>query len=129
MKKRMCFLIVVFLLLLFSSTVSVIAQQKKTFTDYDTSVVLVTGFGPFHTYDINPSELITQNLSGEIINDALIVGIILPVDFDKSVEMIVQAIDHYEPVLVLSLGLSAKSTGIEVETFGINLKRFLFYCI
>lgn len=40
--------------------------------------------------------------------------------------MIVQAIEQYKPVLVLSLGLSAKSTTIEVETFGLNLKRSPF---
>lgn len=120
-KKTVASLIIFFIV--FSSSILVTAQQKTDYTESQLPVVLLTGFGPFHSYEVNPSELIVQNLSGEIINDAVLVGIILPVDFEKSVEEIIQAIQHYEPVLIFSLGLSAASTSIEVETFGINLKR------
>ncbi|MFO7677956.1 MAG: hypothetical protein R6V50_06215 [Thermoplasmatota archaeon] len=124
-KKTVVVLLLLFVLV--SSGIISSAEQKIQITEYDSSVVLITGFGPFHTYDVNPSELIAQNLSGQIIDDAEIVGIVLPVDFKESVEAIVLAIQQFKPVLVISLGLSPRSTGVDIETLGLNLKRNPLY--
>jgi len=61
-------------------------------------VVLVTGFEPFGNYTVNPSQLIAEALNGSILSDAEIVGVVLPVDFNKSVEMTTEAIQHYLPI-------------------------------
>lgn len=90
----------------------------------DSQIVLVTGFEPFDIYDINPSQLIAEELNGQIIDGAEIVGIILPVDFDKSVENVTRAIEDYNPLVVISLGLDAKTKTIDVEKLSINLKRY-----
>lgn len=90
----------------------------------DSQIVLVTGFEPFDIYDINPSQLIAEELNGQIIDGAEIVGIILPVDFDKSVENVTRAIEDYNPLVVISLGLDAKIKTIDVEKLSINLKRY-----
>ena len=87
-------------------------------------VVLVTGFEPFGNYTVNPSQLIAEALNGSIINDAEIVGMVLPVDFNESVKMATDAIEHYHPILVISLGLNARARGIEIEKIGVNLKRY-----
>ena len=87
-------------------------------------VVLVTGFEPFGNYTVNPSQLIAEALNGSILSDAEIVGVVLPVDFNKSVEMTTEAIQHYLPDLVISLGLNARSKAIKVEKIGVNLKRY-----
>jgi pyroglutamyl-peptidase len=87
-------------------------------------VVLVTGFEPFGNYTVNPSQLIAEVLNGSTLNDAEIVGVVLPVDFNESVEMTTDAIQHYHPDLVMSLGLNARSQAIRVEKIGINLKRY-----
>jgi pyroglutamyl-peptidase len=88
------------------------------------NVVLVTGFEPFGVYTTNPSQLIAETLNGSSLNDAKIVGVVLPVDFNKSVELAKEAIQHYHPDLVISLGLNARSHVIKVEKIGVNLKRF-----
>ena len=90
--------------------------------DSGVAVVLVTGFEPFNKYDVNPSQLIAESLNGEYINDAEIVGIVLPVDFDESVDIVVQAVENYDPLLVMSVGLAPGADSIELEKIGVNLK-------
>ena len=93
-------------------------------TDFHTEPlkILVTGFEPFGAHDINPSQLITETLDGQYINGAEIVGIVLPVEFDESVEVITQAIDDFNPIVLISTGLAARRQTIDVEKWGINLK-------
>jgi pyroglutamyl-peptidase len=87
-------------------------------------VVLITGFESFGNYTVNPSQLIAEALNGTMLNDAEIVGVVLPVDFNESVEITTDAIQYYQPDLVLSLGLNARSQDIRVEKIGLNLKRY-----
>lgn len=103
------------------STVS-LSGEVKNLQDNET-VILVTGFGPFSVYDINPSELITEALDGEVIEDAVVFGIILPVNFTESVEVATQAIETYNPDFIISLGLAAPARWIRVEKVGLNLRR------
>ena len=87
-------------------------------------VVLVTGFEPFGSYTTNPSQLIAESLNGTVIEDAVIIGIVLPVNFTQSVEQATDAIQRYQPDLVVSLGLNVRAQEIRVEKIGINLKRY-----
>lgn len=92
----------------------------------DHVVVLVTGFGPFLKYDINPSELIAKELDGEMINDAAIIGLPVQVNlsnFSESIEVVYQAIEQYTPDYVFSIGLNPSSKKIEIEKIGYNLKN------
>ena len=89
-----------------------------------TQVVLVTGFEPFGNFAVNPSQLIAESLNGSILHEAEIVGVVLPVDFNESVKMTTDAIEHYHPNLVISLGLNARARVIEIEKIGVNLKRY-----
>lgn len=87
-------------------------------------VVLVTGFEPFGNYAVNPSQLIAEALNDSTLNDAEIIGVVLPVDFNESVDIATDAIQYYHPDLVMSLGLNARSHAIRVEKIGVNLKRY-----
>src|SRR5512136_1494397 len=87
-------------------------------------IVLVTGFEPFGTHTVNPSQEIAETLNGSTLNDAELIGIVLPVNFTTSVEQASEAIERYHPDLVISLGLNAKATLIEVEKIGVNIKRY-----
>jgi len=89
-----------------------------------TKAVLLTGFEPFGAYPTNPSQVIADTLNGSSIADAVIISIVLPVNFTLSVEKAREAIELYHPDVVMSLGLNANADGIEVEKVGINLKRY-----
>jgi pyroglutamyl-peptidase len=75
-------------------------------------------------HSTNPSQIIAETLNGSSLNDAKIIGIVLPVDFEKSVERARDAIELYHPDVVISLGLNVKAQRIEVEKIGFNLKRY-----
>lgn len=108
-------------LLFFSSSLSF--SISSIYTHSDPLKVLVTGFEPFGVHEINPSQLIAETLDGQYINGAEIVGIVLPVDYDESVEVIIQAIENNSPTIIMSTGLSARTHVIDVEKCGINLRR------
>jgi pyroglutamyl-peptidase len=87
-------------------------------------VVLVTGFAPFGNYTVNPSGLIAETLNGSTVAGALVVGVVLPVDYNESVEIALQAIQQYQPVLVISCGLNARAQNVHVEKIAVNLRRY-----
>ncbi|MFH1101772.1 MAG: hypothetical protein V1726_07030 [Methanobacteriota archaeon] len=86
-------------------------------------MVLITGFEAFDSFDVNPSGVIAEALDGEELDSVLLCGVVLPVDFNASVEVIGDMISLYHPVLVLSLGLEARTKVIHVENIGVNLRR------
>lgn len=89
-------------------------------------VVLITGFGPFAQHDVNPSELIAEELNGQIIDNAIIIGLGVPVNlsnFTEFIEIVIQAIENYNPDFVFNTGLAASSNRIRIEKIGLNLKR------
>jgi len=85
-------------------------------------VVLVTGFKPFGNYNINPSELIAENLNGTTIDGAKIVGISLEVEWNISYNKTLEAIERYDPCAVVSIGLAPKSSLIRLEKLAVNLR-------
>jgi len=107
----------------YSTSFTCFNQPHDSTSNYEETTVLVTGFGPFDIYDVNPSQLIVETLNGRYINEAELIGIVLPVDFEESVNVTIQAIEDYDPVLVISVGLSPKAHSIEVEKIGVNLKQ------
>jgi pyroglutamyl-peptidase len=109
------FLIIVIVLLVFPCTTVVVSANR---------VVLVTGFEPFGVYPTNPSQVVAETLDGSSLDDADIIGLVLPVNFTTAVEHAIDAIEWYHPDVVISLGLDVKAKGIEVEKVGVNLKRF-----
>ena len=82
--------------------------------------VLLTGFEPFHSNAVNPSQLIAERLDGEINGDARVVALTLPVVFGEDTSRVFAAIDELRPSAVISLGLSAGTSSIDVEMFAIN---------
>lgn len=91
---------------------------------FDKDIILVTGFGPFDVYEINPSQLIAEELNGQTINGSEIIGIVLPVDFDASIENLTQAISLYNPRILISTGLSPRAKKMNIEKCGINIKMY-----
>ena len=105
-----------------TSSTLFINHYHKTSNNIEAKV-LVTGFGPFDIYEVNPSQLITEELNEKHINEAELVGILLPVDFEESVNVTINAIEEYDPVIVILVGLSPKANSIELEKIGVNIKQ------
>ncbi len=84
--------------------------------------ILITGFEPFDKWNENPSQIIASSLNGSIIDNARVVSLILPVDFNMSFMMIKRAIEKYHPSVVMMLGLNGRSRSMQVEKVALNLK-------
>ena len=108
-----------------SSAISIIILFSPFLTSGSTSysqTILVTGFEPFASYDVNPSALVAETLNGSIINGSRIIGIVLPVDFNESKSIAIEWIQKIKPSMVISLGLSPKAEDVEIEVFAFNLR-------
>ena len=86
------------------------------------STILLTGFAPFGGAQTNPSQQVAERLSGETIAGAQVLGLTLPVDFEEAADTLTSAIARHKPALVLSLGLAAAASCLEVERFAVNLR-------
>lgn len=86
------------------------------------TTVLITGFAPFGDSKTNPSQQIAERLHGEMVGGARIVGLTLPVRMGEDADQLTAAIADYGPALVLSLGLAAGATCLDVERFAVNLR-------
>jgi pyroglutamyl-peptidase len=87
------------------------------------ATILLTGFEPFGGFQSNPSQIIAERLDGETVGGAQIIGLTLPVEFGRDTEPMFQAIAQHRPSLVLSLGLNAGATCLDVERFAVNSKK------
>jgi len=109
----------VLIILLVSS--STIINDSKT-VEVASKTILVTGFEPFSSYDVIPSALVAEILNNTMVEDAYIIGIILPVDFEEATEETLEKIIEVKPCMVLSMGLSPSAEKIEVEYLAFNLQ-------
>lgn len=82
--------------------------------------VLLTGFEPFKNHKTNPSQQVVERLNGATVGGARVVGLTLPVVCGEDTAGVFAAITNHKPALVLSLGLSAGATCLEVERFAVN---------
>ncbi len=108
-------LAIVLICIIFSINLQAAQSEEK--------VVLVTGFKPFGNYDVNPSELIAENLNGTTIDGVKIVGISLEVEWNISYNKTLELIERYDPCAVVSIGLAPKSSIIRLEKLAVNLRR------
>ena len=76
--------------------------------------VLLTGFEPFGTHQVNPSQLVAERLG----------GVVLPVSMRRTLDELERAIDRNEPAVVLGLGLAGLRTQVAVERVAINVLDF-----
>ncbi len=84
--------------------------------------VLLTGFLPFGDSQMNPSQQIVEALDGETIGGACVTSLVLPVVFGQDTERVQAALAELNPDLVLSLGLAAGTSCLDVERFAVNLR-------
>ncbi len=69
--------------------------------------LLLTGFEPFLSFTINPTEQIVKELDGEKVGDFIISSKILPVDFEEAGERLLDLIEEINPMQSYHWGLQA----------------------
>ncbi|WP_028782120.1 pyroglutamyl-peptidase I [Thalassobacillus devorans] len=82
--------------------------------------VLLTGFEAFLGLESNPTEYIVKELDGITFGEKKIIGRILPVDFQKSKDIIQDLITEHNPNQVISLGVAVGRNRITPERIAIN---------
>lgn len=86
-----------------------------------TPTVLLTGFDAFGGETLNPSWLVAQALSGEMVAGAQVVAVQLPCVFGTALAVLQQALDQHRPQLVLALGQAAGRCELTPERVAINV--------
>src|SRR5690606_1641495 len=83
--------------------------------------LLLTGFEPFLTFSINPTEQIVKELDGLVIGDYKINSTVLPVDFEKAGVELLELITEVKPNAIISLGLAGGRFKVTPERIAINI--------
>ncbi len=86
--------------------------------------VLITGFEPFGDATINPSLEAVRQLEGREIAGGVIRTTIAPVVHQRSVDVVLQAVETIKPDVILLIGQAAGRTGITPERVAINVDDF-----
>jgi len=83
--------------------------------------VLLTGFEPFGNASFNPSEAVVKEIEGLTLAGIDLVTAILPVEFKRSAQLLLEKIEQEEPDIVISLGQAEGRDYIGPEQVAINL--------
>jgi len=86
--------------------------------------LLLTGFEPFNSSPINPSEQVVCTLAREKIDGVELHTAILPVDRVRGPLMLIDAFERAQPDAVLCLGEASRRMAISIERVAINLLDF-----
>ena len=90
--------------------------------------VLVSGFGPFLEEKVNPSEAMVQFVNScsperrKAWASIEVRGVTLPVDFEQAFPRLEKERAEFQADVVLSFGLAAGRTAIEIEQLAVNFR-------
>jgi len=86
--------------------------------------ILVTGFEPFSTHSVNPSQKIVEALFTEKFLGVDLQTLVLPVDHVRAPGIITETIRKDQPDAILAFGLASSRFKIGLERVAINLMDF-----
>lgn len=84
--------------------------------------ILLTGFGAFGGMDSNPTESLIEDIKSKTFKGAELFSILLPVQYDKSVEVLIKQVERIQPDIIISCGLYRSRSSISFERIAINVK-------
>lgn len=79
--------------------------------------ILLTGFGPFKGFDINPSAFLVEGFE---MDNIIIRKEIFSVNREDIENRYSTILNEFQPDFILNIGLSANTGGLTLETFAIN---------
>ena len=83
-------------------------------------VIIVTGFEPFGKDIINPTQIIVNRLP-DYLDEYQIIKLVLPVEFIKAPQLLINLYDRIQPQAVIMLGQAGERKAISIETTAVNL--------
>lgn len=83
--------------------------------------VLLTGFEPFDKSSMNPSQVIVERIAESGIPDVDLQCVVLPVEFRRAGELLLQHIDSFAPQIVIALGQAEGRSQVTPERVAVNL--------
>jgi len=83
--------------------------------------LLLTGFEPFGGASFNPSGAVVQEIAKHGVDGVEIITEILPVEFNRSAQILIDLIRTHQPSVVISLGQAEGRDFIGPEQVAINL--------
>jgi len=86
--------------------------------------ILLTGFEPFDSSPINPSEAIIRALEDEAIPGVKLETAVLPVDLVRGPAALLHAVADAQPEAILCLGQASRRAVISIERVAVNLLDF-----
>jgi pyroglutamyl-peptidase len=87
-------------------------------------VILVTGFEPFGTHTMNPSQDLAKALDGRRAGRFSVAGVILPVHHAETSQRVAMLIEELAPVAVVHLGLAESRARFAVERGALNVMDY-----
>lgn len=86
--------------------------------------ILITGYEPFGGDTFNPSLALAEELSKETYKDYEFKSVKIPVNRHSCIPTMEQAIEKYNPEVVICTGLAYGRAGISIERVAINVADF-----
>lgn len=86
--------------------------------------VLLTGFEPFGTHSVNPSELLVRSFEGRVIGGRAIDVRVLPVETRSLRGRMEAALHETHPEFVIGLGYAPGNAALALERIAVNLLDF-----
>jgi pyroglutamyl-peptidase len=86
--------------------------------------ILITGFEPFGDQTVNPALEAIKRLNNHALNGAKIVICSVPVVHQKAIDVVIAAIEQYQPDYVMTVGQAGGRTGITPERVAVNVDDF-----
>lgn len=77
--------------------------------------ILVTAFEPFGANDTNISQKVLDAIQADVAK------LLLPVSFRRAPEVLYEAIEHFQPDVIISMGQAAEGDKIRLERLAINM--------
>ncbi len=83
--------------------------------------LLITGFDPFGSNDINPSWEAVKALP-DLIDDYILHKLSIPTAFDRAARLIMECTEEFSPDTILSIGLAAGRNAVTPERIAVNIR-------
>jgi pyroglutamyl-peptidase len=87
-------------------------------------MILVTGFEPFGTYKVNPSEDLAKVLDGRSVGAQRIHGVVLPVHHREAVAKVETLLAELDPVAIVHTGLAETRARLALERVALNVMDY-----